>query len=314
MLLRSLDLNLLRVFDVLMKERSVTQAAQHLNITQPSASNALERLRQSTGDQLLERVGNVMVPTQFANDFWPSVTEALQVIEDGLARIAEFSPHTLDKKVKIGMDAFCISFLAPALFRRLAEEAPLAQVEILPMPPHLGDDDMIRDHCDVIIGPTWRSDPKIAKKVLFKEELVVVVRTGHPFTQNLKAFGPKSYAMASHLTYSDVGIVKDIVDFALRQHGLHRKVVASVPFFPAIADILRSTDCVLTVGRALGEHLCETGGLTLLDPPIDVPGFEVSMLWAVRNTNSISHTWLRKVCSEVAYSSEKRSTSAAVFD
>lgn len=65
---RTLDLNLLRVFDVVMTERHVTRAAQQLSMTQPAVSNALRRLRDVMHEELFIPGPNGVTPTAHALD------------------------------------------------------------------------------------------------------------------------------------------------------------------------------------------------------------------------------------------------------
>ena len=81
---RNLDLNLLRVFDEVMAERSLTRAAHKLALTQPAVSNALRRLRDSLGDELVRRQGAGVEPTPMALALWPTVREALQRLQSAL--------------------------------------------------------------------------------------------------------------------------------------------------------------------------------------------------------------------------------------
>ena len=81
---RTLDLNLLRVFDEVMAERSLTRAARNLSLTQPAVSNALRRLRETLGDDLVQRSGQGVAPTPRALAIWPSVREALQRLQESL--------------------------------------------------------------------------------------------------------------------------------------------------------------------------------------------------------------------------------------
>ena len=310
--LETLDLNLLRTFDALMRERSVTAAARRLNLTQPSVSNALGRLRRAADDRLLERVGNAMVPTRYAEDLWPSVREALHVLERGLARLERFDPATHAQPFRIGMDAYCVSFIAPGLARRLFREAPRAPVELIASPPHRDDEALVRGGCDIIIGPTFKLTPGVSRQVLFHEVQVVVTSEDHRFARDPESFDVRAYADARHALYAERGIVRGGIDEALRARGLERRIALSVPFYPALPELLASTDCIVTLGRALAEALCETPGLAILEPPIALPGFDVSMLWATRDTSSPSHRWLRDVCETTALASERRSTSAAV--
>ena len=90
---RSLDLNLLRVFDEVMAERSLTKAAHKLSITQPAVSNAMRRLREVVGDELLVRSGQGVEPTPRALALWPSVRDALALLQESLAP-GNFEPAT----------------------------------------------------------------------------------------------------------------------------------------------------------------------------------------------------------------------------
>ena len=82
---RTLDLNLLRVFDEVMAERNLTRAAHNLAMTQPAVSNALKRLREHLGDELVRRSGFGVEPTPVALALWPSVREALGLLRGALA-------------------------------------------------------------------------------------------------------------------------------------------------------------------------------------------------------------------------------------
>ena len=79
--LRTIDLNLLVFFDALISERSITAAARKVGISPSAMSHALSRLRQTFDDELLERTGRGMVPTQRALDLWPAISAALQQVE-----------------------------------------------------------------------------------------------------------------------------------------------------------------------------------------------------------------------------------------
>ena len=82
---RTLDLNLLRVFDQVMAERNLTRAARNLSMTQPAVSNALNRLREALGDRLVSRSGYGVEPTPRALALWPAVADALRQLESSIA-------------------------------------------------------------------------------------------------------------------------------------------------------------------------------------------------------------------------------------
>ena len=89
---RTLDLNLLRVFDVVMVERNVTRAAAQLAMTQPAVSNALRRLRESTREDLFIPTSTGVTPTPHAQTLWPTVRAALGGLHDA------FDPQGFDPR------------------------------------------------------------------------------------------------------------------------------------------------------------------------------------------------------------------------
>jgi DNA-binding transcriptional LysR family regulator len=154
---RSLDLNLLRVFDEVMSERSLTRAAHKLSITQPAVSNAMRRLREVLGDELLVRQGQGVEPTPRAQALWPVIREALQHLEGALAP-DEFDPETAATTFVIAMADATAATLIPPLYPILAREAPGLGIRLLPLttrdPRPLLDD----GEADMAVGyfpPYW---------------------------------------------------------------------------------------------------------------------------------------------------------------
>ena len=300
MLLSNLDLNLLRVFDAVMTERSVSAAAMRLGLTQPSTSNALERLRQTLGDRLLERQGNTMVPTRAALDFWPHVADALASVDAGLEVLNTFDPGHVAAEVRIGVDAYAAAVLAARIVARIADQAPGIRIAFLPASPHEDEDALLAGRLDLIIGPVWKPTPGLERDLLMHEDFVCLHRPDHPaMTEGLTL---KAYTDTPHLLYSQVGIVEGNVDMGLEQIGLAREVHVSVPFESAVADMLKGTDMLMNVGRSLGQQLARQHGLTIAEVPVAVPGFDLGIVWARMNRRSKLHSWLRTAVADAAAS------------
>jgi DNA-binding transcriptional LysR family regulator len=81
---RTLDLNLLRVFDQVMAERNLTRAARNLSMTQPAVSNALNRLRDALGDRLVTPQRLRRGADARALALWPAVADALRQLEGAI--------------------------------------------------------------------------------------------------------------------------------------------------------------------------------------------------------------------------------------
>ena len=129
---RTLDLNLLRVFDVVMTERSVTHAADRLAMTQPAVSNALRRLREATQGDLFIPSSTGVLPTPHAEALWPSVRTAL----GGLRQVFEpqaFDPRQDPRSFTLAMADATVAVIAPPLVRALDAERSLAALRFVPL-------------------------------------------------------------------------------------------------------------------------------------------------------------------------------------
>src|SRR5258705_6629050 len=122
--LRSLDLNLLPIFEAIYVERSLTRASEVLHVTQPAVSNALVRLRSAFGDPLFIRSGRGMIPTPEAEQLIGTVREALSRLRSGLDRGRGFDPTSSERAFNIAAGEAAAAALWPAFARRLAEAAP----------------------------------------------------------------------------------------------------------------------------------------------------------------------------------------------
>jgi len=292
-----LDLNLLRVFDTLMREKSVSLAATHLNLTQPSTSNALERLRHALKDPLLVRRGNAMVPTQAAEDLWPHIKAALSSIEAGLEVLQQFDPATAQGKLTIGIDSYCASVFGPAITEMIRSQAPNLAIEFQNAAPHLHGQALLTGQYDVVIGPVWKDLPGLQYNILKEETFACLMRPGLEVTIRDGMIDLDSYTRLPHLLYSEIGIVEGNVDIGLKAVGRSRVVGLATPFESTVPEILNVEDMVMTVGRSLGAKLAQRHGLRLLDLPVDVPGFDIACVWSPANTPSLRHRWLRDVLS-----------------
>ena len=129
---RALDLNLLRVFDEVMAERSLTRAAHNLSLTQPAVSNALRRLRETLGDELLRRQGQGLAPTPRAVALWPSVREALRQLQAAIVPSA-FEPQQANSTFVLAMADATAAELMGGLARELELQAPGVSLRVLPL-------------------------------------------------------------------------------------------------------------------------------------------------------------------------------------
>ena len=300
--LRTLDLNLLRVFDEVMVERSLTRAAHLLSITQPAVSNSLRRLREALADELLVRKGRTLEPTARAQELWPTVRDMLQRLQDVLAPNV-FEPASANTMFVLTMADATAAELMPPLVELITAQAPGVSLRVVPLttrdPRRLLDD----GHADLAIGnfPAAMSDLAARTQAgeaslfhhhrLFQGEYVCVMRRGHPLAKG--PFTLRRYCDARHMLVSFSGRAHGFIDEALSAMGRSRRVVLTVNQFFTAGKIVAHSD-LLTV---LPRHFVNVTGfadqLVLRELPFVPPAIQVDALWHRRQNSSSAHTWLR---------------------
>ncbi len=180
MKLRSVDLNLLVIFDALMSERSVTRAAEKVGISQSAMSHALRRLRATFKDDLIRRPRSGMVPTRRALELIEPIRAALRGIEHAVGEPQHFDPATSERTFRLRLSAYLTSCLMSRLIVRLHRDAPRLKLYFDQLPIatdpdfHDAGDIQLRVCCREPPGPEWR------QKRLLKDRFVVVMRCDHP--------------------------------------------------------------------------------------------------------------------------------------
>ena len=299
---RTLDLNLLRVFDEVMAERNLTRAARNLSLTQPAVSNALRRLRETLGDELVRRSGQGMEPTPRARVLWPAVRDALRQLQQSLAP-DHFEATEADNSFVLAMADVTAAELVPRLVDTLEAGAPGISLRVVPLatrdPRKLLDEEAI----DLAVGyfPAVLADltarAQVGKAVVFDHQrlyegvYVCVMRTGHPLASG--PFTLNRFCAARHLLVSFSGRPFGFVDEALATLGRERRVVLTVNQFFTAARVVANSN-LLTV---LPRHFVGLTGLSdelmMRELPFPVPPVHVDALWHSRQEQSSAHRWLR---------------------
>ncbi len=306
---RTLDLNLLRVFDEVMAERSLTRAAHKLALTQPAVSNALRRLRASLGDELVRRAGQGVEPTPQALALWPSVRQALRQLQTALVPQG-FEAASATNTFVLAMADATAAELMGGLAIRLQESAPGVSVRVVPLTTRDPRRLLAEGTADLALGyfPAVLTDltaraqtgepVNFAHQRLYAGEYVCVMRKGHPLAE-----GPltlDAYCAARHLLVSFSGRPYGYVDEALSSLGRQRRIVLTVNQFFTAGRVVVNSD-LLTV---LPWHFVPTTGmgeqLVVRQLPLEVPPVHVEALWHEGRHEQPAHQWLRQQLLEVA--------------
>ncbi|MGW4208056.1 LysR family transcriptional regulator [Lentzea sp. NPDC004789] len=283
-----LDLNLLRVFDALLRAGSVTDAAELLHLSVPATSRALARLRRAMGDPILVRAGRGLVPTPFALRTAPRVRslldEASALVNDQELDVARLR-RTFTVRVGDGV--------VTPLVGAVAEAAPHVVLRFVAE----GDESVepLRDGTvDLDLGAGSDVDADIRSEALFTERMVGVVRIGHP----LKKATLAQLCKYPHVSVSRRGRTHGPLDVALQARGLQRHVGAVVPFYAAAAALVGSTDHIGLIPQRLAEEHHRT--LRWFPVDADLPEVDVRMHWHARLDVDPAQRWLRDVVRRTA--------------
>jgi len=298
---RSLDLNLLRVFDEVMAERSLTRAAHKLSITQPAVSNAMRRLREVLGDELVVRSGQGVEPTPRALALWPPVREALAQLQESLAP-GLFEPATAESTFVLAMADATAATLVPALVSIIEREAPGISVRVLPLttrdPRRLLDDeaaDMAVGYFPAVLADLTaraQSGGAVAfeSRRLYDGEYVCVMRQGHPLADAPLTLD--AYCEARHMLVSFSGRPFGFIDEALASLGRERKVVITVNQFFTAGRVVSGSNLLTVLPRHFVPVTGIADALVQRALPLDVPAVHVDALWRRRGPQQTAMTWL----------------------
>ncbi|HZR34491.1 MAG TPA: LysR family transcriptional regulator [Nevskia sp.] len=288
--LRTLDLNLLVTLDALLAEHNVTRAAERLHYSQPSVSVQLAKLRAIFGDPLLLPGPRGMRPTARAEELREPLRRALEAVQQAVAPSSAFDPAAANQTWRIAATDYSEStVLLPAL-AGLRAAAPGTRVAVLEMVPGNLLRQAERGDIDLAFHTSEDAPPGLRRRPLFTERYVLVGRAGHPRLRRRPSLA--QFAALEHVIVSpDGGKFHGVTDAALAAAGLARRVVLSVPHFLFMRAVLESTDLV---GMLPARLVRGDRALRVVEPPLQVPGYEMSMLWHERLHRDPAHRWLRQ--------------------
>jgi DNA-binding transcriptional LysR family regulator len=313
----TLDLNLLRVFDALIEERSVTRAGERLGLSQSAISHALNRLRYVLGDELFVRVSDGMRPTPRASEIAPRLREGLLQLQLALAP-AEFDPAQTERRFTIACTEYVGTVLMPALIARIRALAPHSELRIRPSNMGIAEP-LVAGRVDLAIGSFRRVPDPFVAETLLQENRVWVLSQHHPAAQGELTL--ERLASLSHLIISGSGedehavngYVMDhglerlvmrseigLLQGALAAHGLRRVIGLTTPHFMAALAVISQSDMAAPLPRRLAAAFAEQYRLKLFDPPYPSPPFDIMALWHRELGKEPAIAWLRSALREVA--------------
>lgn len=178
--LQRLDLNLLRTTDVLLSENNVTRAAQRLNLSQPSVSIQLARLREIFADPLLMPGPRGMQPTARADELRQPLRAALAALEQAVAPVAPFNPAAAAETWRVAATDYMASAILLPMLGRLRLASPGSRLAVFELQPARLEQQAASDEVDLFFHTREGAPPGLHQRLLFRERYVLAGRAGHP--------------------------------------------------------------------------------------------------------------------------------------
>ncbi len=293
--IKTLDLNLLKTFDALMDERSVTRAAERLALTQPAVSGMLARLREGFDDPLFVRAQRGVTPTARALELAGPVRQVLAEVE-ALLRPAAFDPATASFTLTLAATDYALQAIVAPFIAALRARAPNMVVAVRPMEDARVLTQFERGEVDIGFMSPETLPQGVHSQRLFDESYVCALRADHPDAAGpilLDRFCELDHALVSYFGEPFFGPT----DAALAKLGRRRKVALSVTSFLILLKLLRTTDLIAVAPRRL---LDDAEGLVFQDPPVAIPGFTKLAVWHERTHRDPGRRWVRELLFEIA--------------
>jgi DNA-binding transcriptional LysR family regulator len=290
--LGAIDLNLLVVFDALMRDRSVTRAGQRLGLSQPAMSHALTRLRHMLKDELFVRSPNGMMPTPRAEQLATPIRIALDGLQQSLEP-TQFEPAKATATFRIAVDNYAAIVLVAPIAEHVARSAPGVTLDFRPSGTLHIPDLLDRSELHLAIGPPRVQGERFSLRRLLQDQFVVVHRKGHPAAK-AREFSTETLATLPQLEISSAQFGADFAEASPEKSKPVLKPAMRAPFLSA-AQILATSDLVSVFPLNIARHMTRSHGLVLHRLSRPPKPIEAAMIWLRRLDNQPAHAWLREV-------------------
>ena len=289
---KGLDLNLLVALDTLLTETSVTQAAERLHLTQSAVSNALARLRETLGDELLVQSGRKMVLTPFAADLRGQVRDILMLIDSTVRSKPDFQPESSQRHFRIACSDFVAEAVLTDAILEISRAAPGISLDLLPL---VSDEVYLRlqrGEIDLIIAPDHYCRADHLQAPIFSEPWTCVAWAQNRVVGDTISL--PQYTAAEHVVLQPMGQVA-LDEHFLGQSGIARRAMVTVPVFTWMPRLLVGTERIATMPQRFAASYARTLPLKTVRPLFDIPPLNESMQWHPSRDRDKALAWLRQV-------------------
>ncbi len=285
------DLNLIVIFDAIMKEQSVTAAADRLAMTQPSVSNAVSRMRHHWKDPLFVKQGRGVRPTPYAEKLWQQVSAPLTDIRQAVSP-SQFVPMYAKRRFRVALTDGMSGMLWLPLRQHIEEHATGIDIHAVPYKAD-GEALLLNADVDLVLDYYPGTSALIHSEWMLDNHFVCVMRPEHQLANQSLTLG--RFIDQDHLFVSLTGDAIGIVDKLLTKQDKRRRIAMTVNSFAGAVEIIRGSNLVTVLPYPVVANSVGRGELVVKKVPLQVPPAPISMAWHTRNQQDPGLTWLRGV-------------------
>lgn len=302
------DLNLLVIFEALLETRSVSKASERLNLSQPSMSNALARLRKAFDDPMFVRVKNTMEPTSHALEIAATVQDVLSLARAKIYQRQTFKPDQANITFTLCMTDIAEAAYLPRLVNAVRNVAQGVRLRTLSPIVEKLEEGLESGTVDLAIGyfPDIKEANVIQQSLLLNRGFVCVARENNRFLDNgVVTLG--SFEKAPHVAVRTEGRSQEVIELALTNAGVSRQVVLALPHFLGLLSIIPNTDLLGIIPSDLTPIFQSQPGLRIHPLPFESPNVRVVQVWHRRYDQDAANQWLRGIVKGALFMATPRS-------
>ncbi|WP_130802414.1 LysR family transcriptional regulator [Acinetobacter ihumii] len=289
-----MDLALVRIFICVYETKNITKAADILNLSQPSVSYNLNRLRQQLNNPLFERTQYGVEPTKLAHELYPVFKRAISDVEIAIDEALNFNPAVSNKVFRLGLSDIGEICLLPVLVEYLQRHAPNIRLEIEEIKIDQVEKWLVEGFIDAaVFNSTHLEFHRLEYETLFQERYVALVNCHHPRIQGQISL--QDYLAESHVAIkSTTGHTQ--VDHVLKLLGYQRHIALEVPHFGVLQGVLDRTELVVTLPMRAAAQYLNQANVHAIELPFDMAGFFVGIHWFSQSNEPVARQWFIQTC------------------
>ena len=291
-----LDFKLLSIFFYVYKYKSVSLAAEHLEMSQPTVSNILNKIRQHYNDPLFLRIGNEMAPTELSKQLYPLVSEVLSKVEVINHFSVDFDQSHSQQRFTLAMTDVSHLVLLPKISQYLKDHAPHVRLNVRPITSETSYQ-MANGEIDLALGFLPNLENGFYQQKLFEQYYVVIASKDHPRLTG-DTISTDEYIRETHIDI-DAGMGHYHIENELMSLEIKRDILMRLPSYLGVGLVVQETEAIATVPYYLSEVLLSRGNLKIFKAPIVFPSYSVKQYWHMSCHHKTSHQWLRNMFHEL---------------